>query len=233
MRLSAWRRQCKCSLQPKTPKDERVIPYVAQTERLIACSPSLQGVRVSKVHHAWVHMRSSLAVEVIDRWCSWAETLPYDEDGVLCDEWQAHTKIPYGLHRGVSESRAIASKDGYRPLPYELTTQLREWPVVDLNNESEVQLAVFNTRKVETGSKLSKLGWPASEIRRLYSLWLRTRKWSRSEFPPDRLSRFSPMTCFFCSIRQARPLVSLHRLRLLIPFCCCQNTVSNYLPLLG
>ena len=102
-RLKDFMRNCKYSPHQETPENGRVVPYVAQIERLILAELSLHrrkesvcngGAGCHVIHHEWVQVDIDLALEVIERWCSWAEKRPYDEEGVLRPEWEAHTKVP-------------------------------------------------------------------------------------------------------------------------------------------
>lgn len=168
VRLVEWERKCKYSPHQATPKNARKIPYAAQIERLILADLAVHrrkesvcngGAGCRTIHHEWVEVDLELALEVIDRWCSWAEKRPYDENGVLCDEWEAHTKVPV---------RAASSKER------EQGTRWQEWidcfPTgsrLSSANELSPISATGNASYrsiVEKGSPPLKLRWSASEI---------------------------------------------------------------------
>ncbi|KAI9878207.1 MAG: hypothetical protein M1830_001551 [Pleopsidium flavum] len=101
-RLDEWERKCYYTPHQETHGEERRIPYVYQVERLILAELALHrrkesvcndGAGCYTAHHEWVEVGVDLALEVIDRWCSWAEKRPYDDNGVLREEWKAHTKV--------------------------------------------------------------------------------------------------------------------------------------------
>ncbi|MCJ1363797.1 hypothetical protein MMC16_002906 [Acarospora aff. strigata] len=101
-RLQEWSRQCKYVPHNETRNEKRMIPNAHQIERLILAELALYrrkesvcngGAGCPKKHKEWVEVGIDLALEVIDRWCSWAEKKPYDDDGVLKEEWRAHTKV--------------------------------------------------------------------------------------------------------------------------------------------
>jgi len=172
VRLSEWRRQCKYSPHQETPVDERVIPYVYQIERLILAELALHrrkesvcngGAGCPKVHHEWVEVERSLALEVINRWSSWAETLPYDENGVLCDEWEAHTKVPVRSASRDEREQGNRWQEWIDSFPTSAPPSSEDDPPSTSAN-SEEQLTAPNRRKVEKGSKHSKLGWSATKI---------------------------------------------------------------------
>lgn len=168
VRLHEWERKCKYSPHQATPENARKIPYVAQIERLILAELALHrrkesvcngGAGCRTIHHEWVEVNLNLALKVIDRWCSWAEKRPYHENGVLCDEWEAHTKVPV---------RAASSKER------EQGTRWQEW--IDcfttgsrLSSAKELPPISATSKAssrwiVEKGSTPSKLRWSASEI---------------------------------------------------------------------
>lgn len=163
VRLDEWRRQCKYSPHQETPMDGRVIPYVAQIERLILAELSLHrrkesvcngGAGCSKVHHEWVEVKRSLALEVIDRWSSWAETLPYDENGVLRDDWEAHTKVPVRPASRDEREQGNRWQEWIDSFPTSAPPSSEDDPSSTSAN-SEEQLTVPNRRKVDKRSKHS------------------------------------------------------------------------------
>ena len=168
-RLEEWERQCKYSPQKETPKDGRETPYVAQIERLILAelSPHRRresicngGLGCHAKHHEWVEVKVDLALEVINRWCSWAEKRPYDEHGVLRKEWEAHTKFPV---RGASRNER------------EQGNRWQEWidsfpssALLSSRNElppSAATVPASNSPKAKKEPKVTKLGWSPSEIK--------------------------------------------------------------------
>ncbi len=102
-RLHVAQRDCNCTLQLETTPEGRRIPHVYQIERLIHAELALYRRRErrcnngagcpTKKHKEWFEVGVDLALEVINRWCSWAEKKPYDDDGVLREEWRVHTKV--------------------------------------------------------------------------------------------------------------------------------------------
>jgi len=101
-RLREWQRNCNYAPHQETHGEGRMIPFVYQIERLILAELALHrrkesvcngGAGCYSAHHEWVEVGVDLALEVIDRWCSWAEKRPYDDHGVLRKEWKDHTKV--------------------------------------------------------------------------------------------------------------------------------------------
>lgn len=102
VRLKEWERKCKYVPKQETHADGRMTPNVYQVEKLILAelalwrrkeSPCNGGEGCLAVHREWVEVDVDLALEVINRWCSWAQKRPYDEDGVLRKEWREHTRV--------------------------------------------------------------------------------------------------------------------------------------------
>lgn len=175
VRLKEWERQCKYSPYQETPKYGRWAPFVAQVERLIHAELSLHrrkesvcngGAGCPKVHHEWVEVDVELALEVIDRWCSWAEMRPYHENGVLRDEWEAHTRVPVRHASRNEREQGNRWQEWIDSFPTTSPPSSTNGPSAN-KSKSETQLAALHTPKTEKGPKYSKLGLSVLEVQAL------------------------------------------------------------------